>query len=294
MENEVVADGKWETVEANAEQAAILQQSMVDEEKKTYAVYVLSIDPGAVNTGWSLFAFDDLSMYYVRSDTNVFARFGNNDSVTMAQIAQDADMFVKMLQRRALFDIPQGALIVVLIENQFVNPSSKFRAGLNLRAMEVALLTAFTCLFRSNSKYSGICQTVMPRTVNAALHIDGSKATNPNFKWQHLVDRVAVTDTEGNAVDFTKISKHEADTVWQTLWYAQAYIKIKLPFRATTLLSKTGETKQSDAPKKRSRKTAAKRPQASQPGPDAGNDGASLTGSASSRGDHGHQQVQQN
>lgn len=259
----------------------------------TYNLYVLSLDPGALNTGWVLFGLDEekKALRYVTSSTDKFSRFGNNDSVSAPQIAQDADMFVKKMDRGCLKNVPTSALVIVIIENQYVNPSSKFRAGLNLRAMEVALLTAFTCLFRGTASggRAGICHLAMPRTVNAVMKIEGSKTTSPNYKWQHLVDTVTLVDNKENAVDLSKISKHEADAVWQALWYSKAYLGIEPPFK----LSKTQPASVENAPKKRARKIIAKRPQTSESGFDARNDLQGLTGTAASHGDSGHQQVQQ-
>lgn len=263
-------------------QTSSLQNKKADD----YNLYVLSLDPGAINTGWSLMAVDSETKQalYVNSGTDKFSRFGNNDNTTTAQIAQDADMFVKKMEREVLKAVPSTALVIVLIENQYVNPSAKFRAGLNLRAMEVALMTAFTVLFRGLAQggRAGICQTVMPRTVNSVMKIEGSKTTNPNFKWQHLIDSISLMNVDGTEVDLSKISKHEADTVWQALWYAKAYLAIDPPFKLSKIKQETTKT---DVPKKRSRKIAAKGPQAIVSGLDGRNNGQGLEGTAASNGD---------
>jgi len=262
------------------------EQSLLD-----WDLFILSIDPGQVNTGWCLLGLSGKKLHYVASDTWKFVRFGKPDNMSTAQTAADAQVFWRMLENGPLQNVHRDKLLVVLIENQFVNPSSQFRAGLGLRAIEISLATAASCAFNGIHRRSGIICTAMPRTVNAVFKIEGSKSTSPNFKWQALIDSVEMTNDVEVPVDFSKISKHEADCIWQALWYARAFAGADVRLKN----SKTQETKPVvDATKKPRRKIAAKRTQATLDGCIAGDDSKGITGSASRSGDSGDQQAQQN
>lgn len=212
------------------------QPESVNAESVVYDTIYVSIDPGLTNMGCAIVAIEGNKLILLYSSTVALDMHGTgyraNTTSTVPQLSLDMvrewNHLLNVLQQFST------ETIVFVCEFQYITPKTA-HIGTSLKMIETAFMTLVRQ--RMSTKDHPDTQMLMvsavPKTVNSALQLKGSKTDDPEIKYKFLVNNYELDNKTQRT-----FTRHVADAILQVIWHHEHSTGQKLPRKN---ISKTEE-----------------------------------------------------